>query len=249
MRVSWQVAYLYGMQDKSVVDLQKFYKGEKCYRQACMSLAWFFGYDVIFELFFLVISLFIALFALKVYRNTGQKPAQFFGFGFLLVALAYLTKSLFNFLVYSRLNTQVCQMAQGLSVSALDALGKQLYMLLMISGIVLILFVSLKSDKRRTLLILLAASIVAIFLSSNQIYTFYLLSSIYLAFIALHFIEHYLKNRQTKTLLVALAFVFLWFGTFHFLISVNHEIFYVIGQVLNFFAYIMILMNWRLLSK
>ncbi len=214
-----------------------------------MSLAWFFGYDVIFEMFFLVISLMIALFALKVHRNTGQKLAQYFGYGFLLVSASYATQLLFNFLVFSKLNTQVCQMAQGLSVAALDTLGKYLYMLFMIAGIVLILFVSLKSDKKRTLLILLAASVVAIFLSRNPIYTFYLLSSIYLAFIALHFIEHYLKNRQTKTLLVALAFVFLCFGTFHFLISVNHEVFYVIGQVLNFVAYLMILMNWRLLGK
>lgn len=214
-----------------------------------MSPNWFFGYDVLFELFFFIISLVIAIYALKVYRTTGQKLSQYFGFGFLLVAAAYLVQSVSNYLVYSKLNAQICIMANISSVSVVDAIGTYAYMLLMISGFVVLLFVSLKSNKQRTLWILLFASIIAIMLSKNPLYTFYLLSSIYLAFIAWHFIENYLKNRQALTLTVALAFIFLWFGTFHFLISVDHELFYVIGHILGLCAYIMILINWYLVRK
>jgi hypothetical protein len=214
-----------------------------------MSPDWFLGYDVIFELFFFLISLVIALYALKVYRNTNQKLAQYFGYGFLLTAAAYFIQSISNYMVYSKLNTQICQIANLSSVSVVDAIGTYAYMLLMIFGLVVLLFVSLKSDKKRTLWILLSASVIAIMLSKNPMYTFYLLSSIYLAFIAWHFVENYLKNKQAITLTVALAFIFLWFGTFHFLISVDHATFYVIGHILGLFAYIMILINWYLVKK
>ena len=214
-----------------------------------MSPNWFFGYDVLFELFFFIISLVIALYALKVYRTTNQKSAKYFGFGFLLVAAAYLVQSISNYLVYSKLNSQICQLTNLSSVATVDAIGTYAYMLLMILGFVVLLFVSLKSDKKRTLWIMLLTSIIAIMLSKNSLYTFYLLSSIYLAFIAWHFVENYLKNKQALTLTVALAFIFLWFGTFHFLISVDHELFYVIGHILSFCAYIMILINWYLVKK
>ncbi len=214
-----------------------------------MSPNWFFGYDIIFEFFFFLIASFIAFYALKVYRATGQKLARYFGVGFLLVSLAYLLQSISNFLVYSKLNPSLCMAANLYSVSTIDAIGTYSYMILMISGLVVLLFVSLKSDKQRTLWILLSTSIIAIMLSKNSIYVFYLLASIYLAFIAWHFVENYIKNKQAMTLTVALAFLLLWFGNFHFLISVNHELFYVIGHIVGFCAYIMILVNWYLVKK
>ena len=214
-----------------------------------MSPSWFFGYDILFELFYFIIAIVISLYALKVYKTTGQKLAQYFGYGFLFVAAAYLIQSVSNYLVYSKLNSEVCQLANFSSVSIVDAIGTYAYILLMITGWVVLLFVSLKSDKSRTLWILLSVSIIAIMLSKNPMYVFYLLSSIYLAFIAWHFIENYLRNKQTMTLSVALAFIFLWFGTFHFLISVDHQLFYVIGHILEFLAYMMILINWYLVKK
>jgi len=214
-----------------------------------MSPEWFLGYDVFFELFFFVIAFITAIYALKVYKATNQKLAKYFGYGFLLVAMAYFMQSLSNYLVYSQLNNQICRIANLASTAIVDAIGTYSYILLMISGLVVLLFVSLKSDKKRTLWILLFVSITAIMLSKNPMYSFYLLSSLYLAFIAWHFIENYLKNKRAITLSVALAFIFLWFGTFHFLISVNHELFYVIGHILAFFAYIMILINWYLVRK
>ncbi|MFA5796413.1 MAG: hypothetical protein WC916_00060 [Candidatus Woesearchaeota archaeon] len=214
-----------------------------------LSPEWFFKYNILFEIFFLIISLIIATFALKVYRTTGQKLAKYFGYGFLLISIAFLTQSVSTFFVLTKINTQLCAAMQASSVASIDAAGTYLYMGFMIAGIVTILFVSLKSNTTRTLWLLLAASLIAIALSRNPIYTFYLLASIYLAFITGHFIAYYLKNKKIKTLLVALAFLFLWFGTFHFLISVNREIFYVIGYVLELIAYLLILSNWIILRK
>jgi hypothetical protein len=42
---------------------------------------------------------------------------------------------------------------------------------------------------------------------------------------------------------VVLAFTFLLFGSLHYLLSVDHAIYYVIGHVLELFAYLCILAN------
>ena len=86
-------------------------------------------------------------------------------------------------------------------------------------------------------------------LISNTLLAYYILSSIYLALISWHYIQNFLSNRQTKTLLVALAFIFLFFGSFHFFMSVNHELFYVIGYFLELLAYLLILANLYLVLK
>ncbi len=214
-----------------------------------MAPSWFFGYDVIFELFFFIISLVIALYALKIYKTTDQESAGHFGYGFLIISVAYLLQSISNFLVYSELNKQICQVAKFASVTTIDAIGTYAYMLFMISGLVVLLFVSFKEEKKRMLWISWLVSVIAIALSKNPMYSFYLLSSIYLVFIAWHFLESYLKNRKAITLCVALAFIFLCFGSFHFVISVNHELYYVIGHILEFIAYILILVNWFMVRK
>lgn len=225
-------------------QLQKFYKGLIVYfimSALFMSPNWFFGYGIAFGFFFAVISLIIAIYAFNVHKTTGQKLAEYFGYGFLLLFMANLIQASTDTLLYFATNT--------LTVQTLGILGVYLYMVFMVSGLVTLMFVSLKSDKIRTLWILLAISLLAIWMSRNQIYTFYTISSIFLAFITWHFIENYLHNKQWLTLSVALAFVFLWFSSFHYIISVNHTLFYVIGTILELFAYIMILVNWYLVRK
>jgi len=58
-----------------------------------------------------------------------------------------------------------------------------------------------------------------------------------------------MRRKQKKNLLVLLAFCFLLFGSVHFLVSVNHALFYVIGHFLELIAYVLILTNLLLLMK
>ena len=68
-------------------------------------------------------------------------------------------------------------------------------------------------------------------------------------FITWHFIKNYMNKKHPNTLLIALAFLFLLFGSFHFLISVDHQLFYAIGHILELFAYLLILLNLYLVRK
>jgi hypothetical protein len=50
-------------------------------------------------------------------------------------------------------------------------------------------------------------------------------------------------------MLVAAAFLFLLFGRAHFIMSVDHELFYALGHILELVAYIFILWNFYLVRK
>jgi hypothetical protein len=82
------------------------------------------------------------------------------------------------------------------------------------------------------------------------LYVFYMVSSILLIFILIQLIANYMKNKQARQLFVIVGFAFLLFGRAHFVLAVNHSLFYAIGHILELFAYALILANllsikWR----
>lgn len=214
-----------------------------------ISPAWFYGYDIAFELIFAVISLVIALFAFRISKASGQRSAKLLGLSFLFISLAYVVQSIFNFLILSKLNENICRVAKISSVVLFNSIAIYTHIILWLAGLAILLYMALKPSKVWVFLGLIAIAVVSFLFGNNAILEYYIISSVYLAVISLHFIENFLSNKQTKTLLVALAFVFLLFGSIHFLFSVNHEIFYMIGHFLELFAYILILVNFYLVLK
>ena len=130
----------------------------------------------------------------------------------------------------------------------LDVISIYTHIILFLTGLSILLYMTLKPN-RTTFWVLLAATLLSLVFISNILLAYYILSSVYLALISWHYIQNFLSNRQTKTLLVALAFIFLFFGSFHFFMSVNHELFYVIGYFLELLAYLLILANLYLVLK
>lgn len=215
---------------------------------AYLAPSWFYGYDVILELLFAVITLVVALFAFRVYKKTDQRPVRLFGISFLLISISYIIQSIFNFLIISEMNRQICTMIKLNSIAFFNLLGIYTHMLFMTLGLVILIVMTCKA-KKRILWLLLLISILGIFFSSNSLYMFFLFSTIYLAFISFHFIKNYLNKKKTNSLLIALAFLFLLFGNFHFIISVDHALFYAIGHILELAAYMLIATNLYLVLK
>jgi hypothetical protein len=141
------------------------------------------------------------------------------------------------------MNEQISGIIKIQSVVMFDTYGIFIHMFFMTVGLAILAFMTFKSDKIRILWLMILLSLLGIFLSKNGVYIFFLFSSIYLAFIMLHFIGNYIKNKQKKTLLTAAGFLFLLLGNIHFLFSVNHQLFYTIGLVFELVAYLLILVN------
>jgi len=214
-----------------------------------MAPQWFYGYDVGFELLFAVITIIVAIFAYRIYKATNQNYAKYLSIAFFLIGLSNIFQSIINFLILTKLNENICGFVKIQSVAYFNTIGAYIHMILFLIGLVYLVFMTFKSENKTILTLLVLVSLLSMFLSSNILYTFYLLSSIYLIIISLYFIRNYLKNKKTQTLLIAVAFLFLLFGSIHFLFSVNHQLFYAIGHLLEFIAYVLIFTNLIMVRK
>ncbi len=203
---------------------------------------WFYGIDIVLEAVFAVVCLLVALASYRIYARTGEKQVRNFSVAFFLFCISYAIQSLLNFMIAAKLLESVCTIAKIQSVAHMEWLAISTHILFMTAGLSLLLYTTLKAGTRVFwLLLLLAFS--GLLLSSSVLYTFYLTASLFLFFISWHYVQNYTKKRELRQLLVATAFVFLLFGNFHFLISVNHSQFYAIGHILELVAYILILWN------
>lgn len=206
---------------------------------AHFSPVWFVGYDVVLEAAFAVISLVISVFAFKIHKLSGQRQVRLLGLSFLFISLSYFIQSIFNYFIISRSN----------QIILFDFLGVYAHMIFMTAGLVTLVYMTFKIEKLRLILFLALTSFFTIFLSRTVLYSFYVMSTFYLAFISWHFIKNYLDNKQAKTLLTASAFILLFFGSAHFILAVDHQLFYVLGHLLELFAYLLILLNLYLVIK
>lgn len=214
-----------------------------------LSPDWFFGYDVLLEFLFAIVTFIVALLGFRIYHRTSQKQPLFLAWGFLLISISNILQSILNFLAITELNENVCGVINLQSITVFNTVGTYLHMFFMVLGLAVLSFMTLRSDDLRGLFLIAILSLLAVFFSANPLYFFYVVSSLLLLFISWFFIRNFLQNKQTKTLLVAIAFLFLLFGSVHFLIAVNHQLFYVVGHFLELVAYGLVLTNFFMVKK
>ncbi|MFH1848659.1 MAG: hypothetical protein ABH879_00570 [archaeon] len=214
-----------------------------------VSPGWFYGYDVILEMFYAIISLAVAALAFRIYRKTSQRNVGLFGASFFLIGTSYLIQSIINFLIISEINENICQAIKIQSVFVFNYLGMLVHVFFMTAGLSVLVYLTCRQEKARMLFLLMGISLSGIFLSRNITYAFYLFSTMFLSVICWHFISNHMRNKKSKTMLTAVAFLFLLFGNLHFIVSVNHGLFYVIGHLLGLVAYLLILTNYYLIRK
>jgi len=202
-----------------------------------------------FTLAFAIITLGLGLFAFKIHKLSEQKSTKLFGISFIFISLHYFIQSLLNFSIVSTLNQNICNIMKIDNINSLNTLGAYSHMLFFIMGLATLTYMTLKIENKTTYILLLILPIASIIFSQNKLYLFYAIASIFLIFIAIHYLKNYLKNRQFKTLLILIAFIFLLFGNLHFIFSVNHGVYYIIGHFLELVAYLLILLNFILVLK
>jgi formate hydrogenlyase subunit 3/multisubunit Na+/H+ antiporter MnhD subunit len=210
---------------------------------AYFSPTWFHGIDIGLELFFAVISLVIALFALKVWRISGQRQVKQFGVAFMFISLSYVIQTMFNLFILTEMREQVHSLEDLAEISLFHTIGGYAYILAMTIGLIVLVYMSMKTRDYRTFLLLAAASALILILSSDTLASYFLLATIFLLFICSEYVRNYLRKRRKETLMVAVAFVFLLLRSIQFLFAAGNQTFYVIGRVLELFAYLLIIAN------
>lgn len=211
--------------------------------------AWFFNYNAVFELLFAIVTLAVFVFAIRVYKLSKQKQLRTFSIGFLLISISYFIQSFLNFGIISEFNEHGPIINEINHINALSFLAAYTQIIFFTLGLITLVYMTLNLKCRKTYFLLAIITISSLLISSNKVYLFYLFSSVFLAYISWHYLRNYINNKQAKTLLVLVAFVFLLFGTIHYIFSVNHTFFYIMGHILELIAYILILINLILVIK
>ncbi|MBI3334551.1 hypothetical protein HYZ97_03630 [Candidatus Pacearchaeota archaeon] len=198
--------------------------------------SWFFGIDSTIEALFSLITLAIAIAAFKIYALTKEQTIRRFGVGFLFIALSYVFWAGMNAVTVPGLKEQFPTVSIY-QLSAASVLGFYAYMLLFITGLVLLAHTTFNTQRGAIFYLMLGPSLMVLLVSVNQIVTMRLLAIFLLSFIAFHYLTEYYRKSNRKTLLVFIGFVLLIISNIGFAFSPADSWAYVLGHIIEIGAY------------
>lgn len=209
---------------------------------------WFFGYDIIFGIALLIITLAVSLYSFKIYKLSNQRQSKFFGIAFLLFSISYLVELIINFAILSDL-TDAFSVLEINELINLNFMSILVHMIFFTSGLATLIYMISNFKDKKIYFGLLIASLLSLILFGDRIYLFYILSSSLLFLIMLFYAVNSFKEKNRKTILITLAFFFLLVSHIHFIFSVNHTLYYIIGNSLELIAYFFVLINFLKVLK
>ncbi|MBS3146420.1 hypothetical protein J4471_01870 [Candidatus Woesearchaeota archaeon] len=205
--------------------------------------SWFITFGIVFEALFAIILITISLTAYRFYQVSKQYKLKLFSLAFGSIALYYIIKSLINANLIASENISRAQLLD------LGQLSLAAHIFFMLAGLIILLYISLNLKNNRLFSLLILIIFVTAFVSRNNITIFYVISTILLAYITLHYYEIYKKKPQHNTLLVCIAFLLLLLANLDFILTSVHSIFYVLGHFIEFTSYLLFLINLILVFK
>lgn len=210
---------------------------------------WFFGYDVVLELLFGVITLIVGLYAWKVYKLSSQDQPKYFSLAFILISISYFVKSVLNFMVIKQLNGPASVLLRLNDVTLFNTLGMLFHIIFFISGLVTLVYMTLKIKSFRTYSLLIIILCLSLIFNHHRGSVFYLLTSVLLLYLIGFYVYNYIKSKQHRTLIILAAFCFLLVGHGIFILSETAPLSYAIGHFAELGAYLLILLNLILIVR
>lgn len=203
---------------------------------------WFFGIDISMEILFGIITFLVAFSAYKIYKISKEKPLQFFGMGFLLISISYFAWALMNIFALSTIRDGLRDISFDKMVS-LAAIGMFSHMFLLTIGLVTLVYATLSIKNPRIYYLLLGLGLLVLAASYDRLVTFRILSVFLLSYLTYHYFVAW-RERKGKNLLCSfIAFALLLFSNLDFAFSASYYQTYVVGHILQFGAYMLILKN------
>ena len=163
--------------------------------------------------------------------------------------MSYIIKSFVNFSIISKLNQDICNVVKIISVNSLNNIGMLSHIFLFSLGLITLTYMTLNYKSKKTYSLLLLLILLAFLFTTTPLPLFHILSSVLLIYVTIHFFKNYLGTRRLRNLLMLIAFAFLLFGHIHFIFSISHGYYYVIGHFLELIAYILIITNLLLVIR
>lgn len=202
---------------------------------------WFLGVDVIFDIFFLVVTLVVAVIAFKAHRFFGKGKYLTLGSGFAVLSLSYLLLAITNFMVFAKEGDWEFFWERLLDLSILIGRAYDIRAALFLLGlsILVLLYLRLKDNWANTLILLLV--FFGYSLSGDSTSMFYVLASLLLLTIIVKLGEAYLHNPSKHALLVLLGFIGLLTGRVILSVLFVSPLLYVVAHIITLAGFASIL--------
>ncbi|MFP4656325.1 MAG: hypothetical protein ACLFNK_01985 [Candidatus Woesearchaeota archaeon] len=204
---------------------------------------WFLGYDIIFEIMFVLVTFMVAMFSFKVYGLTRQSKPRIFAIGFMFMSSGYLIQVILNSAFFFHIKNLAFSPQEASLVLTVYSISVYAYTYLMLIGLITLAYMSFNINKIKVHLLISLLVMMVLVSSTNKLLLFYIMSAVISLFIVHHYLSNYIKNQKGTSLLVLLGFLGMMVAYVLFIFSLDSALFYFIGHAVKLFAYILILIN------
>jgi hypothetical protein len=196
------------------------------------------GLDILFG----IITLFLAIYSFRIYNLSSIRSSWLYGIGFLLLSISYFLRSGFNYFLFSQISSwkeplSLIGLPIGLSILSVA------FLCFFLAGLTTIAYTVFKLPNRKVYSLILALGIIPIVLSTNMFISLFIASAIILFAVSCAYFEEYVKNKNKITLLILLAFSFLFLSSICFIISPVGLIFYFFAHLFELASYVLIFIS------
>lgn len=202
---------------------------------------WFLGYDVLFELLFLLITGLIAWYSFKAYRLSGERRFLWWGIGFLSITGGYAINAYANYYLLAHIGGAVAKpVPSTLDVHWVKLLAHIAYTGSFLAGYLLLALVTLDFDDTR--LVTLFSSLVALLalgiVFSDASILFPLSLTLILAHVVLfNFLPRKRKRTTKQRRRASSGFGLLLLGQLSYLLLPLAGVAYVAGHIFELFGF------------
>jgi len=209
---------------------------------------WFFTSSLLLNIVFALTTIFVSYYAFKVYKLSGQRGSKLFGISFLMIAIAYIVRTILNGYVAGAFKDGALSLPLS-KVYTLGTITSSIYMILFAASLLTLAYTTFKVKSCRVYTLLLLIVLVSLYFSCATSVTFYIIAILLLLYLSSHYLNEYLKDKNKSMLLMMSSFLLLLISTVLFMYATEGYTNFVLGNITEFLAYLGILTNLILVLK
>ena len=202
--------------------------------------SWFFGFNIAFEMIFMLATAIVALYSYRIYKVSCQREIKLFGISFGLLSISYFLSSIITLFFVSALEGNVLAITINRILSA-ENIAVAAYVILFVLGNITLLYTTLKVERLRIYGLLIALAFVAINFSFNKVFMIYFIISLSLFFVSYHYYTEFMKRTTKNVFLTFWGIFFLFVSNTIFLVQPASSQVYVTSRVSELIGYFFII--------
>ena len=205
--------------------------------------AWFFGYDIVLELLFVVVTALVAFFSIKVYRISQERDFKLLGYSFISISISYFLLATLNLLAASSQITSEIITITLRNIIIPSSIWIYAYIFFFIGGLSLLAYLTFNIRNQRLFALIASMSLIVVIFSERTGVAFNFVAAVLLFYVFLHYLDRFKKSNDKKLLFVMLAFLLLFFARISFAFSYFNPLPYVADHLIELIAYFLILVS------